>query len=96
MANVAPGNPAAKADAGDPATDAPARGPQPTPAHVASVEENVDHRGRPLDPERVDVNDEWELRHWATELGLSEDQLRAAVQEVGNLTTRLRRYVPPQ
>lgn len=43
----------------------------------------------------VDINEEWELRWWARELGLSEDQLKTAVREVGTATTRLRQYRPP-
>ena len=38
-------------------------GPEPTPPDTEPVSENVDSRGRPRDPERVDVNDEWELRY---------------------------------
>ena len=70
-------------------------GPEPTPPDTEPVSENVDSRGRPRDPERVDVNDEWELRYWARELGLTEDQLRTAVRELGDLVTRLRQSTPP-
>jgi hypothetical protein len=51
--------------------------------------------GKPKDPDRININEEWELRFWARELGLSEDQLKQAVEEVGVLTTELRRYRPP-
>lgn len=51
--------------------------------------------GKPKDPDRININEEWELRFWARELGLSEDQLKQAVHEVGVLTTELRRYRPP-
>lgn len=55
---------------------------------------NDDER-RPGDMANVNINEEWELRWWARELDLTEDQLRAAVKEVGTATTRLRQYRPP-
>lgn len=50
---------------------------------------------RPKDMANVNINEEWELRWWARELNLSEDQLKQAVHEVGTATTRLRDYKPP-
>ncbi len=50
---------------------------------------------RPKDMANVNINEEWELRWWARELQLSEDQLRQAVREVGTATTQLRDYKPP-
>lgn len=54
-----------------------------------------DQERRPSDMANVNINEEWELRWWARELGLSESQLTAAVHEVGNATTKLRQYRPP-
>jgi len=51
---------------------------------------------RPEDMANVNINEEWELRWWARELGLSETQLKDAVREVGTATTQLREYRPPQ
>ena len=56
---------------------------------------NADDERRPVDVANVNITEEWELRWWARELGLSEDQLKAAVQEVGTATTKLRQYRPP-
>ncbi|HYG06085.1 MAG TPA: DUF3606 domain-containing protein [Stenotrophomonas sp.] len=50
---------------------------------------------RPQDMANVNIIEEWELRWWARELGLSEDQLKEAVREVGTATTKLREYRPP-
>lgn len=50
---------------------------------------------RPADTANVNITDEWELRWWARELNLSEDQLKQAVREVGTATTKLREYRPP-
>ncbi|MBN6150842.1 DUF3606 domain-containing protein [Xanthomonas sp. AmX2] len=59
-----------------------------------SKPENTDDRV-PSDLANVNINEEWELRWWARELGMSEDNLRAAVTEVGTATTKLREYRPP-
>ena len=38
----------------------------------------------PPDPSRINVNQAWELRYWCEKLGVSEDELRRAVQSAGN------------
>ena len=55
-----------------------------------------DQDRRPQDLANVNITEEWELRWWARELGLGEDQLKQAVHEVGTATTKLREYRPPQ
>ncbi|WP_407470813.1 DUF3606 domain-containing protein [Xanthomonas campestris] len=55
----------------------------------------ADANRKPTDMEHVSISEEWELQYWARELGMSEDDLRAAVEEVGNGTTKLRDYRPP-
>ncbi|MCC3255633.1 DUF3606 domain-containing protein [Xanthomonas campestris] len=55
----------------------------------------ADANRKPTDMEHVSISEEWELQYWALELGMSEDDLRAAVEEVGNVTTKLRDYRPP-
>ncbi|OUL25918.1 DUF3606 domain-containing protein [Nostoc sp. RF31YmG] len=50
---------------------------------------------RPQDMANVNIREEWELRWWARELNLSQDQLKQAVREVGTATTKLREYKPP-
>ena len=54
----------------------------------------ADANRKPTDMEHVSISEEWELQYWARELGMSEDDLRAAVEEVGNVTTKLRDYRP--
>ncbi len=51
--------------------------------------------GAPKDPDRININEEWELCYWAEQLGLEKDQLKRAVEEVGVLTKDLRKYKPP-
>ena len=41
------------------------------------------HRGDRADRSRVDVNDDEELHYWAQHFHTTEDDLRAAVSEVG-------------
>lgn len=55
----------------------------------------ADANRKPTDMEHVSISEEWELQYWARELGMSEDDLRAADEEVGNVTTKLRDYRPP-
>ena len=38
--------------------------------------------GRP-DRDRIDVNEDYELRDWSEKLGVSKEQLAAAVKRVG-------------
>ena len=36
-----------------------------------------------LDRERIDVHEKYELRYWTQKFGVTEQQLEAAVREVG-------------
>ncbi|KGK58463.1 MULTISPECIES: DUF3606 domain-containing protein [Xanthomonas] len=57
--------------------------------------EPQDANRQPTDMHTVSISEEWELQYWARELGMSEDDLKKAVQEIGNVTTKLRDYRPP-
>lgn len=46
------------------------------------MSDNLNNRG-PQDAARINVNEEWELRHWTKKLGVSEEELKAAVKQVG-------------
>lgn len=46
------------------------------------MSDNLKNNG-PQDAARINVNEDWELKHWLKKLGVSEEQLRAAVKEVG-------------
>ena len=56
------------------------------------AENNHISRG-PKDRTRVDVEQEWELTWWSKGWGVTTDELRAAVREVGPLVTDLDRYL---
>lgn len=65
------------------------------PTWEIAMGEPRDANRQPTDMHNVSINEEWELQYWARELGMSEDDLKRAVQEVGNVTNRLRDYRPP-
>ena len=44
----------------------------------------------PEDPKRININEPWELDWWSKELGLTRDQLRAAVKRFGNVADKVR------
>lgn len=44
----------------------------------------------PADRNRVNVNEEWELKYWTKELGVSADELRAAIKAVGTSVEDIR------
>jgi hypothetical protein len=52
--------------------------------------DDLRQRGTP-DRNKINVNQAWEVTRWAGELGVSEAQLRAAVQAVGPMVADVRR-----
>ncbi|WP_151965865.1 DUF3606 domain-containing protein [Acinetobacter soli] len=38
---------------------------------------------QPQDPQKINVNESWELTYWTKKLGVSEGELKAAVKAVG-------------
>jgi hypothetical protein len=46
------------------------------------MSDDLNKRG-PQDASRVNVNEEWELRYWTKKLGVTEEELKAAVEKVG-------------
>lgn len=56
------------------------------------MSDNLQQRG-PQDRSRINVNEPWELRYWTKELGLSEDELRAAVEAAGPSVQAVRQHL---
>jgi Protein of unknown function (DUF3606) len=52
--------------------------------------DDLTNRG-PRDGQRVNVNEDYELRYWTQRFGVSADQLRAAVKKVGVMVTDVER-----
>lgn len=44
----------------------------------------------PQDRSRINVNEEWEVRYWTEALGVSKEQLRELVKEVGPAVSAVR------
>jgi hypothetical protein len=49
------------------------------------------NRGNP-DRQRIDVNDPNELHTWAKSIGVTPDELKSAVKQVGPVADRVREY----
>jgi Protein of unknown function (DUF3606) len=54
--------------------------------------DDLSNRGRP-DRDRVNVNEEHELRNWAQSLGATPERVKEAVQAVGDRADRVRQYL---
>ena len=46
------------------------------------MSDNLNDRGQ-QDRSRINVHEEWEVRHWTEALGVSREQLERAVRDVG-------------
>ncbi len=47
----------------------------------------------PKDIAKVELTEEWELAYWTRYLGTNAQDLRAAVEEVGNATEQVKRHL---
>jgi hypothetical protein len=45
---------------------------------------------------RINIHEEFDVRHWAKQLEVSPDALLAAVEQVGPLVEAVRRYIKDQ
>ncbi len=45
----------------------------------------------PADAKRINVNEEYEVQYWTTELEVTEDKLRDTVKQVGVMAADVRR-----
>jgi hypothetical protein len=52
--------------------------------------DDVQNRG-PQDRNRVNTSEEWELKYWTKEFGVTADQLKAAVKAVGPMVAEVRK-----
>jgi len=50
----------------------------------------------PQDRSRINVNESHELRYWTKELGVTEEQLRAAVKAAGVSASAVREHLANQ
>ncbi|MET1023627.1 MAG: DUF3606 domain-containing protein [Pseudoxanthomonas sp.] len=47
----------------------------------------------PKDIAKVELTEEWQMAYWTQHLGANEQDLRAAVQEVGDATEQVKRHL---
>jgi hypothetical protein len=58
----------------------------------AIMADNLQNRGA-QDRARINVNEEWEVRHWTEALGVSKEELERAVQQVGPMAEAVREHL---
>jgi hypothetical protein len=56
------------------------------------MSDNLKDRG-PRDGARINVNEEWELNYWTDKFGVSPDDLREAVRQVGDRVEDVERKI---
>lgn len=54
--------------------------------------DNLNDRG-PQDRTRINVNQPHELRYWSQKLGVTEEELRNAVQQAGPMADKVERHL---
>jgi hypothetical protein len=54
--------------------------------------DDLSNRGRP-DRDRINIDEEYEVRDWAKKFGVSEDELRQAVAKVGDRADAVRQHL---
>jgi hypothetical protein len=60
--------------------------------HVVRMADNLQDRGA-ADRSRINVHEAHELRYWTKALGVTEEQLKAAVAKVGVIAADVRRHL---
>ena len=53
----------------------------------------VDSPARAPDYWHIDLAEEWEVRFWSREFGISESQLRDAISKVGTIAGSVRQFL---
>lgn len=56
------------------------------------MSDNLQNRGA-QDRARINVNEEWEVRHWSEALGVSKEELERAVKQVGPSADAVREHL---
>lgn len=56
------------------------------------MSDNLQNRGQ-QDRSRINVHEEWEVRHWTEALGVSKEELERAVKAVGPSVNAVREHL---
>ena len=59
------------------------------------MSDNLENRGA-QDRSRINVHEEWEVRHWTEALGVSKEELENAVKAVGPSVSAVRAHLGKQ
>ncbi|ASE61530.1 DUF3606 domain-containing protein [Chryseobacterium indologenes] len=51
------------------------------------------NKKRPQDASKINIHEVWEVQYWTRTLGVTEEQLKRAVQAVGTSVADVRRYL---
>ena len=54
--------------------------------------DDLTNRG-PTDRDRVNVNEDWEMRYWTGKFACTDEELRAAVKAVGPMKDDVEQYL---
>jgi hypothetical protein len=57
-----------------------------------AMTDDLKDRG-PQDRSRINLNEDWEIRYWTKELGVTKERLEDAIAKVGNSTDAVREQV---
>jgi hypothetical protein len=69
-----------------------ARWPYDFYAKEIRMSDNLNNRGQ-QDRSRINVHEEWEVKHWTEALGVTREQLERAVREVGPVANTVREHL---
>lgn len=58
----------------------------------SEMSDNLKNRGG-QDRQRIDVNQDYELRDWSKKFGVSQEQVKEAVQAVGDRADKVEQYL---
>lgn len=45
---------------------------------------------QPQDPKTINTHEEWEMNYWSKKFGVSKEQIKQAVKEVGNSSEKVK------
>lgn len=51
------------------------------------------NRRQPEDPNKININQQWEIGYWTTKLGVSESKLKSAVKAKGVMVEEVKKWL---
>jgi len=56
------------------------------------MDDDLTNRG-PADRDRINMNEDWEVRYWTKKFGVTEEELGDAVRAVGSMSADVERHL---